>query len=110
MSIIVLLSPIFFPSLNYHLYILNHYILNSKGDNNCLPFQKLTKVSTSNIKINVNGIFDPLKCAKILFLHNSLLFQLEMLSHVIVKREVEALRSPTLSLHHDFTSKIDWLP
>ena len=30
-------------SLNYHLSIQNHYVLNSKGDNNYLPFQKTNK-------------------------------------------------------------------
>ena len=36
-------------------------MLNSKGDDNYLLFRKLTKVSTNNFKIDINGIFDQLE-------------------------------------------------
>ena len=63
MSIFVLLSLIhfflfFFPSLNYHLEILNHSFLSSNGDNNYPPFQKTNKVSRNNFKIDIKGISD----------------------------------------------------
>ena len=46
-------------------------------------FRKLTKVSTNNFKIDINGISDPLEMCKLLFLHKSLFInQLEILSHV----------------------------
>ena len=56
-------------------------------------FRKLTKVSTNNFKIDIDGISDPLKmCKYILFLHKYLFInQLEIVSHVVVKQEVEAL-------------------
>ena len=52
MNIIVLLSSSHF----LHVFLVriiiykskNHYILISKGGNNCLPLQKLTKLSTDN--------------------------------------------------------------
>ena len=66
-------------------------------------FRKLTKVSTNNFKIDFNGISDPLEICKILFLHNILFVnQLEMLSHIVVKQEVEELHMSYLnSLPHN---------
>ena len=68
MSIIVLLSPIhffpFFRSLKYHykskttiFSIQREIIITSL-------FKKLTKVSTNNFKIDINGISDPLEMCK----------------------------------------------
>ena len=65
---------------------------NSKRNNNYLPFQNLTKVSTNIFKVDINGIFDWLEMCKILFLHKSLLInQLEISSHVHRKRITQFL-------------------
>ena len=61
----------------------NHYILNSKRDSIYYLFRKLTKVSTNNFKIDINGISDLLEMCKNIILHKSLFInQLEILSHV----------------------------
>ena len=55
--------------------------------------RKLTKISTNNFKIDINGISDPLEmCKKILFLHTSVFItQFEMLSHVHQKYITQVL-------------------
>ena len=61
------------------------YIFNSKGDNKYLPFQKPNKVHvlTNNVKIDINGISDPLEMCKNIILNKSLFINhLEISSHV----------------------------
>ena len=52
-------------------------------------FKKLTKVSTNNSKIDINGISNTLEmCKNIISANFSLFFnKLEMLSHVVEKQE-----------------------
>ena len=63
------------PSLNYHLWIYNNYILNSKGDIITSLFRKPTKVSTNNFKIDINGISDLLKMCKNIISAKNLTYQ-----------------------------------
>ena len=59
-------------------------------------FRKLTKVSTNNFKLDINGIPNPLEMCKILFLHKSLFInRLNILSRVAL----EALHRFTLGSH-----------
>ena len=58
-------------------------------------FRKLAKVSRNDFKIGISGIPDPLEmCKNIKYLFND---QLEILSHVVEKQEVEALHNSYLN-------------
>ena len=102
MGITVLLSPIHI----FYFFLLWIIIYKSKTTTFLIQreiiitslFRKLTEVSTNNFKIDIDGFF---YCFSAKILIKLFINQLEILSHFVVKQEVEALHRSYLKTYSE---------